>query len=79
MVPLIIFAFFKAAKCWETVDCDKGKNSTMSPQIHVGELIRNFTISKRAGCQLLLGFRTFQWFLLKNLIFLLFPYRNITI
>jgi hypothetical protein len=50
IVPFIIPAFFNSDKCLETVDCDKGKNSTMSPQIQVGELIRNFTISKRAGC-----------------------------
>jgi hypothetical protein len=50
IVPLIIPAFFNSDKCLETVDCDKGKNSTMSPQIQVGELIKNFTISKRAGC-----------------------------
>jgi len=50
IVPLIIPAFFNSDKCLETVDCDKDKNSTMSPQIQVGELIKNFTISKRAGC-----------------------------
>jgi hypothetical protein len=46
MIP----AFFNSDKCFDTVDCDNGKNSTMSPQIQVGELIKNFTISKRAGC-----------------------------
>ena len=50
IVPFIIPAFFNSDKCLDTVDCDKGKNSTISPQIQVGELIRNFTISKRAGC-----------------------------
>ena len=50
IVPFIIPAFFNSDKCFETVDCDKGKNSTMSPQMQVGELIKNFTISKRAGC-----------------------------
>ena len=50
IIPLMIPAFFNSDKCLETVDCDKGKNSTMSPQMQVGELIKNFTISKRAGC-----------------------------
>ena len=50
IVPFITPAFFNSDKCFETVDCDKGKNSTMSPHMQVGELIRNFTISKRAGC-----------------------------
>ena len=50
IIPFIIPAFFNSDKCLETVDCDKGKNPTMSPQIQAGELIRNFTISKRAGC-----------------------------
>ena len=50
IVPFITPAFFNSDKCLETVDCDKGKNSTMSPQMQVGELIKNFTISKRAGC-----------------------------